>query len=391
MATYYLDGTTLTNSTSIFQDAGLTICAADGFYSDGVISRELSGCVLLPGQTCGTCAQPCDGTISANQNQGAFILDIDLGGTSTDTGAAIITFNPASIPDGIIVTYDSSSYNKLVSPTEGVLQANNAGVPDVTVPTFIGNTGNQGNCNGGSPGSILGTYSLNESEYLNGQFTPTGNTQTITITPTGAQLTGNSPGNCKMVIPKPQASPSIMQIQVYGPCGSTAWSLSVDCPTKLDSFQGSVTLGDLQCNVNPSQSYYHVPINGTAANPALYDMIFIDIDGVTPASDGFINLVGEPHPWIQIQDGVVINTGTCVPNGYRLQECCDGDLYMASNSTYGGFGLGDVVQFREGAQGTGVQKCATVVALINSATFDSVIQSGVAYACDDTVHCPVCP
>ena len=131
----------------------------------------------------------------------------------------------------------------MVSPTEGVLQANNAGVPDVTVPTFIGNTGSQTNCNGGSPGSILGTYSLNESEYLNGQFTPTGNTQTITITPTGAQLTGNSPGNCKMVIPKPQASPSIMQIQVYGPCGSTAWSLSIDCPTKLDSFQGSVTLG----------------------------------------------------------------------------------------------------------------------------------------------------
>ena len=120
MATYYLDGTTLTNSTSAFTDIGLTTCATDGFYSDGVISRELVNCSFLPGVTCVTCAQPCDGTISASENQGCFILDIDLGGTNSDVGAAIITFNPASIPDGIIVTYNSQNYNKLVSPTERV-------------------------------------------------------------------------------------------------------------------------------------------------------------------------------------------------------------------------------------------------------------------------------
>jgi|TARA_B100001093_G_C26840065_1_gene1020138 hypothetical protein len=391
MATYYLDGTTLTNSTSVFDDADLTTCAADGFYSDGVVSRQLLNCVLLPAQTCGTCAQPCDGTIAASGDQGVFIVDIDLGGTSTDTGAAIVTFNPASIPDGIIVTYDSSSYNKLVSATEGVLQANNAGVPDLTVPTFVGRIGSQTNCNGGTPGAIEGTYTLNEDEYIGGAFVPTGNQQIITITPTGNQLTTNAPNNCMMVIPKPTPSPSIMQVQVYGPCGSTGWNIGVQCPTALTSFQGSTTTGDLQCNLNPSQSYYHVPINGTATNPALYDMIFIDENGVTPASDGFINLVGEPHPWIQIQNGVVINTGTCVPNGYRLQECCDGDVWTASNSTYGGFSVGDVVQFKEGATGSGGEKCATVQALINSATFDSIIQSGVAYACDDTVHCPPCP
>ena len=40
MANFYIDGTTLSNSTAIFDDQGLTTCAAAGFYSDGIISRE---------------------------------------------------------------------------------------------------------------------------------------------------------------------------------------------------------------------------------------------------------------------------------------------------------------------------------------------------------------
>jgi hypothetical protein len=54
-STYYLNGPSLGSATAVFTNAALTVCAADGFYSDGVIVRELVGCVLLPQQTCPSC------------------------------------------------------------------------------------------------------------------------------------------------------------------------------------------------------------------------------------------------------------------------------------------------------------------------------------------------
>jgi len=52
MAVYYLDGTTLANSTAVYDDENLTICAADGYYSNDGIVRQLLNCVLLSSLTC---------------------------------------------------------------------------------------------------------------------------------------------------------------------------------------------------------------------------------------------------------------------------------------------------------------------------------------------------
>ena len=71
---YYLNAPSLGSATAIFTDSGLTTCAPNGFYSDGVIVREQIDCVLLPQQICpacdnvtyncvsGTCVDPGDGT-----------------------------------------------------------------------------------------------------------------------------------------------------------------------------------------------------------------------------------------------------------------------------------------------------------------------------------------
>ena len=74
-STYYLNGPSLESSTAVFTDASLSILAPDGFYSDGVNSREQSSGILLPQQICegcgpaesyncvdGTCINPGDGT-----------------------------------------------------------------------------------------------------------------------------------------------------------------------------------------------------------------------------------------------------------------------------------------------------------------------------------------
>jgi len=52
---YYINAPSLATATAVFINAELTICASNGFYSDGSISREQVGCVLLPQQTCPSC------------------------------------------------------------------------------------------------------------------------------------------------------------------------------------------------------------------------------------------------------------------------------------------------------------------------------------------------
>jgi len=55
-ASYYLNAPSLGSATSVFTNEGLTTLAPDGFYSNGVIVREQVGGVLLPQQTCPSCA-----------------------------------------------------------------------------------------------------------------------------------------------------------------------------------------------------------------------------------------------------------------------------------------------------------------------------------------------
>lgn len=49
---YYLNAPSLGSATSIFTNSSLTTVAPNGFYSDGVISRQMVDGVLLPQQTC---------------------------------------------------------------------------------------------------------------------------------------------------------------------------------------------------------------------------------------------------------------------------------------------------------------------------------------------------
>lgn len=56
---YYLNGPTLSTSTSVFTDNTLTTLAADGFYSDGTIVRQQVGGILLPASTCESCEPIC--------------------------------------------------------------------------------------------------------------------------------------------------------------------------------------------------------------------------------------------------------------------------------------------------------------------------------------------
>lgn len=53
--TYYLDAPSLSSASVVYDDANLTTVAADGFYSDGTITREQSSGALLPQVACPSC------------------------------------------------------------------------------------------------------------------------------------------------------------------------------------------------------------------------------------------------------------------------------------------------------------------------------------------------
>lgn len=73
-ATYYLNAPSFASATAVFTDAALTTLAADGFYSDGVISREQVLGVLLPAVTCPYCIAPFSSTVMDATSAGACAL-----------------------------------------------------------------------------------------------------------------------------------------------------------------------------------------------------------------------------------------------------------------------------------------------------------------------------
>jgi len=305
MATFYINGTTLANSTAVFTNPTLTICAPNGFYSDGSgISREQTDCVLGPIQNCPACVLPCGGPIiNTTSGPGIYSTQVFVGGEPTDLGAIIIKFYPAAIPDGIKVTYDGVEYNALSSAVDGyhkgILLGGYTYVgSDAAVCTPI--AGN--------------TYPLNSFEYINTiGFVPTGGAA-INITVDSGELsfsTGVSPGKCTMVIPKTNATPNSLDISIIGVCPDTAFSIEIECPVILTGYPSTLVnpSSSSACESSLTEQYYNAPVNGLLGSPALYDWVFEDAYGETILADGFYGY--GTSDWMEVANGVIITIGNC--------------------------------------------------------------------------------
>ena len=79
---YYLNGSDFDTATGLFTDSALTICAPDGWYSDGDRHRQMKSCTFLPSVACQdcppvlwysdvgtTCVEFCDSTVEPIDNQ----------------------------------------------------------------------------------------------------------------------------------------------------------------------------------------------------------------------------------------------------------------------------------------------------------------------------------
>ena len=318
-ASYYLNAPSLGSATAVFTDEDLSTLAADGFYSNGVIVREQVSGVLLPQQTCPTCATPCGTTINASGGQGVYLLDLDTGSTSGDVGAVIVRFDPYGVPDGIKGVLGGTVYNKLTSSVDGLHQSSNAGNL-----TYVGQT--SGDC------GISGTTypSLAVFSYDGTTFVATGGTQSVTVAPGDVSLGTSAPGSCLMVIPKVTASPSIINFEVVGPCSGTAWQMSVACPVLLTGFGSSIgaVSSAAACELSETATYYNASLANTPGTVGLYDLVFSDAYGSTPLAAGYYRASGSitgSNDWFQVNSsGVVIALGTCSAPPAVSYNCVSG-------------------------------------------------------------------
>jgi len=281
MATFYINGSTLANSTAVFDDPEMTICAGDGYYSDGTIVRQQVSCSLLPPEDCGSCNLACDGTTSVSgiTNSGLFRLRADTG---NNVGAILIYFESDNIPDGIRVEQNDVYYNELVG-VSGTTIYYAASANTANGFTYTGATGSTGTCDANFGVSTINVTSPNY-DYTSGQFLATGGSTTLQIQPTDVVLDAYT-GYYMMVIPKTIAYGNILDIEVHSACGSSDWDIKVKCPVLLTAVP-TTTVNDCAETEFPL-SYYNAPQDETSfGDPSVGDIMFTDAYGENKVAAG---------------------------------------------------------------------------------------------------------
>ena len=296
--TYYIDGSSLETSTGVFLNSQMSVPAQDGYYSNGSVSRRQLGGILLAVQVCPSCLTECG--ISFNRVADTPLVSLINVDVLSNVGPIIIKFNPNLLISGILVEYDGVYYNQLSSPTYGLL----AGSPS-NKETYVGE---DVSC---TLPIVPDSETVPIYKYLDGVWYDTYSSETISITPFQVVTTILSPGECVMVIPKPNTTPSDLSIKITSPCGSSGYDLTVDCPNSIPEFIGSIRFDspfDVGfCDEISLNNYYFVSVNNSSV-VGLYDWVFSDPNAQVPLSDGWYKILPYPAPndTIEVANGVVV-------------------------------------------------------------------------------------
>jgi hypothetical protein len=305
LGNYFIDGPTLSTASAVYTDVDLTICASDGFYSDGTVCRQQLSCVLGVPTPCPSCFAPCDSTISASGSQGVYKLTFSTGG---DFGAILIYFDPVSVPDGIRATFDGVVYNKLTSNVFGYAAAAAGNL------TITGNASND--CSPGV-GTTLdgGGYSgLEEFTYnpTTNSFDSVGFNGTATGTSADVFLYAAGPGYTTLVVPRVNNNSDACEVEIVGYCG-TGWDLEINCPAALPSVSVNLTSDNCATTSFPT-FFFHAPNRGnTPGEPQINEFVFQDSSGVTPLPAGtYVMNPPSGKAIVQVNtNGVIANITPC--------------------------------------------------------------------------------
>lgn len=304
-STYFLNGPSLSSSTAIFLNQDLTILAADGFYSDGVFSREQIGGVLLPQQTCPSCGVDCDGKLDINTvPERISFINSRL---TTNVGVVAVRINKSvyNNQSGIQVEYDGIIYNKIISPLYGVLQA------PANLPTYIGTIDEACDLVGGSP------YTLEKYNWYGSTWVDLLSTQNVNIAYSQDKTTIAPPGDCVIIIPKPPTGGNAMTITCIDPCLSSSATIAPSCPASLFPYSSNITpqeSASAACFADANEdNYWFYSITSTDGYLQLYDSLFLDQYGQNIVADGWYHGFGSLQSPIVflVENGVIIQVESC--------------------------------------------------------------------------------
>lgn len=261
----------------------------------------------------------CGGTLNVSGGVGYYTVSINLGAA---TGAVVIYFAPALIPDGIAFDYNSTVYNKLTAPFVPTTVPRSPLTAAANTLNFVGYISNT-SC---SSTDLVNNSPYNLTNYTwNGSaFTASGGSTSVvtsSVNLLGSTVIGQV---YTLVVPKTNASVTTGQLRVAGPCSSTGWSVQVSCPTTLFSWSTcSVQLSaGAACTATQNQTYYFAR-NATFSSstftdqgntvPSTNNFVFSDGNGTTPLSNGFYRLTSAST--MQVNDGIVtdIQVNVCLP------------------------------------------------------------------------------
>jgi len=342
LGTYCFDGLNFSQASSLFTDTTLTTAAPDGFYAQGNIIRQQLNGVLLNAQPCGTCSVSCGQGLSASQSgNGYFSVNIDL---ANSTGAVIMYFYMgSSVPDGVLSTYNSVSYNRMTAKNNhnGVVllngsstQVDYAGIDNqgTGLPTYIGNqnsalVGSYTNTPGGacSQGDKPEDFSYTGNAYvsqgtLQENFSVVNNQ--VGFSSDSSSITSPL---FTMVIPKSATTPTSVNLIISAPMCGTLFRWEVDCPIALSNFNASAAQSTTACAAATTTYYFARNATGvqlpfvvdTNTIPEIGNFVFSDVNGSTYLNDTSTiqYYVIANTTAIGVRNGVVVSSASCSGGG----------------------------------------------------------------------------
>ena len=318
----YIDSSSFATASAVFDDVHLTIKSVDGVYQHNDQYRiQLNG-LLGPLFNCEICGIPCGENISPPGGaNGLYQLEFSAGGTQADVGAIVIYFNPQTIPDGIRVLYDGVYYNRLSVPATPAItnpypqpadpggnRQSTSGVADAF--TIIGGPtyADAGNCPNVFNAPTTENYIFYDGYTGVNWNVGSPSPQSITIN-TGDVVYGGRNVYSTLVVPKPNASPAIVTIQVLGPCSSTGWNIKVNCAEPLPSFSAQAIGSSTSCGTTTVTLYFARFEGDSNAYPVVNNPVFLDANGASRVSDQ--NYLMDNNQVITVTEGVVSNIQSC--------------------------------------------------------------------------------
>lgn len=346
-ALFYFDNTTLADSNSIYTDATLTSVAADGYYSDGVIIRQLLGGILQPPIICPSCGLSCnDGSINFNNTPNPQPGLYEMVFNTTSVGAILIHVKPtgsdfpmgivAIIDGGAVATQKLSCNHDNSNPSLNLISPSFIGSP--STPVFFGDASQANAC--GFPFPPLSTLNVNLQNYYwdigtSSFITPATTTNfniedymgdhTLGLNPL-VPLIGADPPGAWMVLPRTVIDSNAIRMYVYAYCGGSGnpmFDIDVYCPMILPYVSTSqVFANELDaCSATVDDQMFYVSVSQGVTPPpipelGINDWVFTDAYGQGYAPDGFYKAIFVPPACptgcvIQVSNGRVIAITGC--------------------------------------------------------------------------------